>query len=129
MPTVVTVPASYAILTDPTAPGGPLINSGTVRPSGASFHQDGERVQLVGERSQLIQYDSTTYDLPITFVAVTGAQLLQIRAWAGRTLLLRRADGTRYYGGYLEVAETQYPRQDAYDAAVTFLATSYTDTV
>lgn len=128
--TIASLTGTRTWLTDPLTPGGAAVVCGSRRDGQAADAIDGELVQYAGFRTELESYDSGTLTLPITFAGLTGAQLAQITAWKGRTLLLRTIDGQRYYGGYLAVSVTTYLLAGPlYDASVQFQTVSYTDTV
>lgn len=134
MPTV-TVAATRAWLTDPLDPGGASVQCGTRRDSPLASAQDGELLVFAGNRSELVTYDTTSVTIAITFAYLTPAQFAQIQKWIGRTLLLRTIDGQRYYGGYLGFSQPTYYRGGPsvggawYEAGVTFLGVTFTDTV
>lgn len=130
MPTVI-VAATQAWLTDPTNPGGPAIQTGTRRPSEATDAQDGELRVFVGNRTQAVRFDSATYQLPITFEAVTVDELAQLSLWKWQTLLLRTIDGARFYGAYgsLSINNYGYHSGGLSAASATLQRVSYTDTV
>lgn len=130
MTTTTTLAVNRAWLTDPLDPGGASVVAGTVRSQAFAESQDGELVVFAGFRTELASYDSVTASLGITFKALTMAQVNQLRAWKGRTLLLRTADGQRLYGGFLAVSAPAYLLAGPlYDADVSFQVVSFTDSV
>lgn len=130
MTTTATLTGNRAWLTDPLTPGGPNVVGGTVRSSPFAEVQDGELIVFAGFRQELAVYDSVTSSLTIAFRALTAAQVTQLRAWKGRTLLLRTTDGQRYYGGFLSISVPAYLLAGPlYDAEVQFQLVSYSDTV
>jgi hypothetical protein len=135
MTTTVIVAATRAWLTDPLDPGGASVQCGTRRDGPLADVQDGELLVFAGNRSELVTYDTGSVTLPLTFAFLTPAQYAQVLLWRGRTLLLRTIDGLRYFGGYLSINQGAFYRGGGdgtapfYDAGVTFLGTTYTDTV
>lgn len=130
MTTTAMVTANRAWLTDPLDPGGASVVSGTVRTQAFGETEDGELVVFAGFRTELASYDSVTASLGVRFEALTAAQVTQLRAWKGRTLLLRTADGQRFYGGFLAVSMPAYMLAGPlYAAEVTFQIVSFTDAV
>jgi hypothetical protein len=129
--TLTTLTATLAWLTDPLDPGGDSVQCGTRRPQPLTDTTDGELVLFAGGRAEMAVYDAEQVNMPVVFAALTGAQLAQVKAWKGRTLLLRTIDGARLYGAYLAVAQTTYLLASpvVYDAEVMFQAVSYSDTV
>lgn len=125
------LPGTLAWLTDPLTPGGPSIQCGTRRPQPLADSQDGELVLFAGGRAELATYDAHQVDMPLVFAAITGTQLAQLKAWEGRTLLLRTIDGMRLYGGYFSVAQTTYYLSTPviYDAEVRFQGVTYSDAI
>lgn len=128
---LITLPGTLAWLTDPLDPGGDAVQCGTRRPQPLTDTTDGELVLFAGGRAEMAVYDAEQVNMPLTFAALNGTQLAQLRTWKGRTLLLRTIDGARLYGAYLTVAQTTYLLASPvlYDAEVMFQAVTYSDTV
>lgn len=126
-----TLPSTRAWLSDPQLPGGGVIQCGTRRGGPLVTASDGELRLFAGNRAELVAFDSGTITMAVAFVGITGDALAQIKAWIGRTLLLRTTDGMRLYGGYLQVSQTTYLLANPvlYDAEVSFLGVTYSDTV
>lgn len=126
-----TLTGTLAWLTDPLTPGGASVQCGTRRPQPITDTTDGDLVLFAGGRAELAVYDAVTVNMPLVFAALTTTQLAHLKAWKGRTLLLRTIDGMRLYGGYFTVAQTTYLLASPilYDAEVQFQGVTYTDTV
>lgn len=127
-----TLSDSRSWLSDPLTPGGTTIRCGTRITAPLTETQDGELVVYAGFRTELASYDSVSGSIGVAFVGVTAAQVAQLRAWKGRTLLLRRTDGQRFYGGYLSLSAPAFllaGPPPLYDVEVTFQVVTFSDTV
>lgn len=130
MATTGIVASPLAWITDPFDPGGAVVTCGTRRSGPSQRHVDGEVRDFVGNASQIVSFGTGGGSVPIVFAALTQAQVAQLDAWMGQTLLLRTKDGQRYYGGYFADGLTTYlTAGPLYDLEVEFLVTSYSDTV
>lgn len=128
----VTLADTRSWLTDPLNPGGPAIRCGTRVGSALSWTQDGELVVYAGFRTELVSYDSLTGGMTVTFANLAAAQIAQLEAWRGRTLLLRRTTGQRFYGGFLTMTEpvaNVAGSTPVFECEVPFQIVSYSDAV
>lgn len=75
--------------------------------------QEGEFRQYANFNTRLIQGTARTRVLAVTIRACTPAQVQQLIAWTGQTVLFRDTYGRRLWGAYLQPVSTDIPLSGA----------------
>lgn len=136
MPTV-SIESSRTWITDPTDPGGARVVCGTRVSTSAVATLDGAIRHYAGNRVQAEIYDQDEQQIPLTLAHLSPVEMQWILNHRGRTVLLRRPDGTRAFCTYLTVSYRPIYRtvpddgsdRLTYDADVVFVQVSYDETL
>lgn len=97
---IATITATRAWITLAEDPDGTAIICGTRQTSPIDSGLDGEVVYYAGGRSQPAVYDQDLTTAHYTLAHLSPDQLLQIRSWRGKVVLLRTVEGERLFGTY-----------------------------
>lgn len=135
MSTSTTLTLTRFWITDATNPTV-AVTCGTRRTSASTDAQDGQVRQYTNGRAQGVVTPTSLVSLPIVLVGLSKAQLVQLNAWqaAGSTVLVRSAQGERFYATFFELDSTPVMRSTLngglhYDVSTTFYSVTYTEGV
>lgn len=115
---------------------GDRVISGTVQNTPAAVPKDGDLRHYAGGRSRYSVRDQDDLTLTYTFIHVSPADIVQLLAWRGETVLLRTMDGQRAFCAYQDVPYDRsigsVPDDDpngivTYDAEIQFLRVTYNE--
>lgn len=95
-------------ITDPTQPGDLGVTCGSQMQDGAYTDTlDGDVRVFPGGLVEGIGRPDDQLTMQITFMHLSAADAAKIRAWRGKTVLIRTADGERIFAFYIQTQTTR----------------------